>query len=130
MVGRHIELIGPSFTLNNERSMHRMARHNLVLAWKQPVMAMVRSFENRWRAPGLVGLEVTSWCRADADRGAYFPAAKAMVDGLNDDPKVGHVGWWPDDDGSWVAWERHWVPVRDMRLPKGMVKVRVDVVVL
>lgn len=125
-----ITVTGPSFTLNNERTMHHHERAKLVAAWRDPVMLMCRQPSMRWRAPGPVGLEVHARCRADADRGAYFPAAKAMIDGLNDNPKTGHVGWWPDDDGDWVHWERHWVPVRDMSLPKGCVKVTISVIVL
>jgi hypothetical protein len=125
-----ISYVGPSFTLNNERTMHHHARAALVREWRDPVTMIVRQPQYRWRAPGPVGIEVWAWCRADADRGAYFPAAKAMIDGLNDDPKTGHVGWWPDDDGTWVHWEKHYVPVRDMRLPKGMVRVEIGVVIL
>lgn len=127
MILRSISYVGPSFTLNNERTMHRHERAAIVAAWRDPVMMMVRSAEYRWRAPGPVGIEVRSECRADADRGAYFPAAKAMIDGLND-TKTGHRGWWPDDDGNWVIWERHWVPVRNMQLPKGCVRVTLEIV--
>lgn len=132
MILRTISYVGPSFTLNNERTMHHHGRAKLVAAWREPIAMMVRSAENRWRTPAPVGIEVRSECRADADRGAYFPAAKAMIDGLTDQYAKGgervHVGWWPDDDGSWVLWERHWVPVRNMQLPTGCIRVTLEVV--
>lgn len=124
---------GLSFSMNNERKMHHHARAALVREWRQAVQRTAP----RWRAVGPVGIEVFSWCRADADRGAYYPAAKAMIDGLNDvwedvyGRKVRtYEGWWPDDDGEWVYWERHWAPVRDMSLPKGCIRVELDVSVL
>lgn len=127
--GVEISLTGPSFTLNNERRLHPHQRADLVAAWRDPVKLLVRQPQHRWRADGPVGLEVYSACRAKADRGAYFPAAKAIIDGLSDKPNEGHRGWWPDDSGEWVAWERHWVPEVDRSLPVGLVKVTVVVVV-
>jgi len=132
-VGVKIDYTGPSFTVNALGRMGHHERARLVKAWRDPVMLLVRQPQLRWRAPGPVGIEVRSWCRADADRGAYFPAAKAMVDGLNDSVVKGvrvHTGWWPDDDGRWVEWEKHYVPQRDMKLPQGLVRVELEVVVL
>jgi hypothetical protein len=122
--------MGPTFSMNLERKINRWTRTELVQAWRDPVKLIVRQPQYRWRAPGPCGIEVHAVCRGKADRGAYYPAAKCMIDAVTDKPKEGHVGWWLDDSPEWVTWERHWPPTRDMSIPVGLIRVTLEVVVL
>lgn len=115
-------MMGPPFTLNGERKIHHHERAKLVKAWRDDMPMLGRQHRVALRRiDPPYGIEVHAWCRGKADRGAYFPAAKAMIDGL-----IGVL--WEDDSPEWIAWERHWSPAVDYKLPVGVVRVQLTIV--
>lgn len=129
-----ITVTGPTFSINSVERSHHMKTAALTAEWRKTTEQLLGDRSMRWRAPGPVGIEVHSWCRVKADRTAYVPAAKAIIDGLTDrfDARYKvrlHTGWWPNDTAEWVVWERHWPPVVE-KLPVGLIRLELTVVVL
>lgn len=136
-VTMEIEITGPIFKMNDLPGMGHHQHAALTKRWRTDTEAMFGLRSMRWRAPSPVGIEVHTRCRVKADRSAYVPAAKAMIDGLTDSFATAygrkvrvHEGWWPNDSPDWVTWERHWPPVVDRSLPVGHIAVRLEIVVL
>lgn len=118
-----LEFAGPTLTVNKANTMHWSQRQPIIKLWRENWGWLGLATRVRLEQP--VGIEVRVFGPrggGQADAAGHVLLAKAAIDGLVD----GHVI--KGDDGLHVLWSRYWAPFRADDVPKGMVRLAIDLV--
>lgn len=118
-----LEHAGPTLTINKANTMHWSERGQIVKLWREEWGWLGLSTRVEIQQP--VGIEVRVFGRrsgGSADAAGHALLAKAAIDGLVDGKVL------KADDGQHVLWTRFWSPFRDDNIPKGYVRLAIDLV--
>ena len=118
-----LEFAGPTLTVNNANKMHWSERSKIIAFWREQWGWLGLTTRVQLAQP--VGIEVRVFgpkVGGQADAAGHVLLAKAAIDGLVDGKVL------KADDGMHVLWSRYWAPFRADDVPKGMVRLAIDLV--
>jgi hypothetical protein len=118
-----LEFAGPTLTVNKANTMHWSQRQPIIKAWRENWGWL--GLATRVQIAQPVGIEVRVFGPSRggrADAAGHVLLAKAAIDGLVDGKVI------QGDDGEHVLWSRYWAPFRDPDVPRGMVRLAIDLV--
>lgn len=114
---------GPTLTLNGARATHWSVSQKIIRQWREDFGWLGKT--TRKVISERVGIEVRPTNRLGGgigDAAAHALCAKAAVDGLVD------AGVLRDDNRAYVAWVRFHAPRIDAQIPKGLIRLTLELV--